>query len=399
MSEGKARPKVLHIITRLIVGGAQWNTLYTCRGLNEGGRFDAVILSGKPIGSEGELVSKAEEFGIEVVLLDDQVREIDPIRDVRAFIKMVRFIRKGNFQIVHTHSSKAGILGRLAGWVAGVPIRIHTVHGWSFHNQMSRVTRRAIVTLEKMLSIVTDAYIIVTRADQQKGREVGIGDDGKYILIRSGIDYSRFDGNCRGDDSLRKELGLDEECMLIGSLGRLSAQKSPLDFVRLAKGLSEEIENVAFLYLGDGPLRSDFEHLTSSLGLSEKVHLLGMRHDVNRVMGALDIYVHTSRWEGLPRAFLEATACGVPVVATAVDGAVEFFEDGINGFLVAPGDIPAMAVRVKELLLDHDLRQKIVERARERMGKEYSVESMVKEIETLYWDLLRKKGLIDSVCL
>jgi glycosyltransferase involved in cell wall biosynthesis len=302
---------------------------------------------------------------------------------------MIRFIRGGHFDIVHTHSSKAGILGRLAARIAGVPVRIHTVHGWSFHERMGRLNRRFNVILERVAARITDSLIVVTETDLDKGLQAGIGTNRQYALIRSGIDFGRFNGRDSEPDRRRVELGLRPDSFLVGTMGRLSPQKSPLDFVKMAEMLSRELENVEFIYLGDGPLRGEVERMIRSRGLMESVHLLGMRDDVERIIGLLDVYVQTSLWEGLPRAFLEATAAGVPVVATRVDGAKEFFEDGLNGFIVGPRDIDTMVQNVKRLLKDPDLRARIVKNAREKMGKEYSVDVMIEGIESLYRRLMR----------
>lgn len=379
---------VLHIITRLIVGGAQENTLYTAMRLDPA-RYQVEVISGPQTGSEGSLIEEAREQGVHLLILPELLRQISPVNDLRAFWRLFRILRQGRYEIVHTHSSKAGILGRLAAKLAGVPVIIHTVHGWSFHDYMPVLTRRTYMLLERLMARFSDALIVVAERDIRKGLDAGIGQPGQYHLIRSAIPLEFFDPARVDRQAARQELGIPANALVVGNVGRFSAQKNPLDWVRVCARIAREAPHVRFLLVGDGPLRAEVEALAAQEGLSGLVVMPGLRRDAARMLRCMDVFLLTSLWEGLPRVLPQAMAMGLPVVATNADGSAEAVKPGITGYLCEPGDFEGMAQRCLELLSNDGLRDLMGKRGRQAALDEFDLCDMLKDIAVLYDAKLR----------
>ena len=388
---------VVHIITTMELGGAQQNTLYTVSHLDPK-RYKAILLAGP----EGLLWPEARKFdAVSVYCIDSLQRRIHPIRDLIAvwsIFRILQRLKQHSRLIVHTHSSKAGLLGRLAARVAGVSVIIHSIHGYAFHNQKAGVMQRILIAVEWVMAQMTTRFIAVSRANIVQGEALGLFRRAKVNLIRSGIHSGprRF-----GDEdavSMRKSLGVNESAALVGMVACLKPQKAPLDFVQLAARVRDEIPDVRFLLVGDGELRSDVEMLIHTLGLERTVILSGWRRDIPEILNALDVFVLTSRWEGLPRVVLESLAAGIPVVATAVDGTVEVLEgiaEGTRGYLVAPGDLATMADRVIEILnCQPDAPTKL--RDDGVLPDEFDIDTMVRQQMQLYDELLRAQGMVEA---
>ncbi|MCX6354076.1 MAG: glycosyltransferase family 4 protein [Candidatus Aureabacteria bacterium] len=388
----KERIRVLHIITRLIVGGAQENTIATCHRIDRS-RFEVDLLTGPQLGAEGELVSTVDRRRVGFTVLPWLVRELNPLKDLMALVGIWRVIRRRRYAIVHTHSSKAGILGRIAARFAGVPVIVHTVHGWGFHDRMGRARRRSYIFLERVCGRFTDRLITVSARDTETGISLGIGVPERYVTIRSAIDIERFARTGRDAREIRKGLGMEPDIPIVGSVGRLSPQKAPQFFVKMAAKVLKSMPRINFLYVGDGPLRSEMEKMLRGLGIEERVVLAGLRPDVPELLAAMDVFVLLSLWEGLPRTVPQAMAAGLPVVASDVGGAAEVIRQGVTGFLVPPGDYRQAAEFVLRLLGDAGLRQRMGEEAKKSIPPEFSVSHMVNRIEELYVDLLRAKGI------
>jgi glycosyltransferase involved in cell wall biosynthesis len=386
--------KVLQIITRLIVGGAQEHVMYLCDLLDRK-RFQVKLISGPQTGSEGELITEVRKRNIDLVILPELVREINPTKDFLALAKLTKYIRKGNFDIVHTNSSKAGILGRLAAKLAGTPIIIHTVHGWPYHNHMGKRKRGLYVALEKWSEKFTHKLITVSDLNIEKGLADGIGNGKKYVTIHSGIDLDRFNASNVHRENKKREWNIDPSDRVVGSITRLSEQKAPADFVRMANEILKDNPKVSFLLVGDGPLRDEIRNLIDRLKISRKIIMTGLRHDIPDLLAVMDVFVLSSLWEGLPRVFPQAMAMGLPIVATNVDGAPEAIKDGVNGFLVPPKDSTALAQRALQLLEDPGLARKMGEAGRKMVYADFCIKGMVKKTENLYLELieneLRKK--------
>ena len=390
-TNGLKKLKVLHIITRLIVGGAQENTIYTCHLLDRA-KYDVDLLIGPQLGPEGELVSIVKKDRVALTVENSLVREINPVKDLMALLRLRGFIKKNGYDIVHTHSSKAGIVGRIAAWMARTPVVVHTVHGWGFHDHMHPLKRGLYVFLEKICRRISDRLIVVTQLDADAGMKYGIGVPDDYEKIYSAIDLDEFSSVNIDVEAKKKELGLAPNAPVVGCVGRLSPQKAPDIFMRMAAEVLKSNPRVNFLYVGGGPLRSDIEALIEELGIADRVVLTGLRRDVPELLHVMDVFVLLSLWEGLPRVFSQAMAAGLPVVASNVGGAAEVVHDGKNGYVVPPGDYQAPAQRVLELVADPQLRENMGAEGRKVADPDFDVHHMVRRIHELYQDIMKQKG-------
>lgn len=383
------RIPVLHPITRLIVGGAQENTMFTA-ALLDPQRYRVEVLSGPQTGREGSLIEEVRGRGIPLTIVPELVRQVHPWYDLLALGKLYRFIRRGRFTVVHTHSSKAGVLGRLAARWAGVPVIVHTVHGWSFHGHMHPLVRRVYIILERLAASFTDATIVVTTRDIDKGLRAGIGRREDYHLIRSAIPLDEFDPASVDRRGVREELGLPPDVPVLGNVGRFSPQKNPLDWVQVAGRVGRALPDCHFLLVGDGDLRAEVEAFLLEEGIAGRTVLTGLRRDVPRMMAAMDVFLLTSLWEGLPRVIPQAMAMEVPVVANRADGTVEAVAHGRTGFLATPGDLASLASSCLELLRDPDMRLAMGQQGRAYALLEFDVRTMVTQIAALYEELLAR---------
>ena len=384
------RFRVVQLITRLIVGGAQEHAIAAAEKLDPA-RFDSQLWTGAETGSEGSLLEDARRRGVRVRVLPHLVRRVDPVKDARVTLELARLFRQERLDLVSTHSSKAGIVGRLAARLASVPVVVHTVHGWGFHEHMPARTRRTYEVLERFLARHTDRLASVSERTTRAGLEAGVGRPEQYVLIRSGVPLERFhpDEACRR--RVRAGLGWPADGPVVGSVGRLSPQKNPLDFTRAAARIAATHPDARFLYVGDGPLRADIERELDATGLRDRVALAGLRDDVPDLLRALDVFVLTSLWEGMPRVVLQALATGVPVVAYDIAGIAEAVRDGRNGFTVPPGDVAALADHVIRLLDDDGQRAGLGRRAREDFDESFSEEGMLRRLDALYSGLLASR--------
>lgn len=382
---------VLHPITRLIIGGAQENTMLTAALLDKQ-RWAASIISGPQTGPEGSLIDEVRARGIPLTIEPALVREINPLKDLLALFRLVRFIKRGRFVIVHTHSSKAGILGRWAAKLAGTPVIVHTVHGWGHHDRQHPLVRQFYIWLEKLTRPITDKLIVVSPRDVDKGLQAGIGSPDDYVVIRSGIELDRFGHPCRPPADVRTELGIPTDAPVIGTVTRLSPQKAPLDFVQAMGIVAQHNPEVYFVMVGDGPLRPQVEARAAELGISSRLILTGLRRDVPELMAAFDVFVLSSLWEGLPRVLPQAMATGLPIVVTAADGNAEAVQDGVNGLLVPPGQPDDLAAAILRLLDNPALTRQMGDNGRIR-AVDFDAVTMVAQIDALYCQLLSQKGI------
>ncbi len=378
--------RVCHIITKLELGGAQKNTLYTVLNLDPA-LFETYLISGE----EGILDPEAvEKLGEKAIFIRTMKREINPIYDFLSLIKIAIVLRKIEPQIIHTHSSKAGILGRWAGFFAGVKIRIHSIHGFGFSPFHKFFVRLLFIFLERLTSLVTTHFICVSKNNLLEGIRLKIIKEGKVSVIRSGFEIDRFFNV--GVDKIykKKELGIPMGKKVIGIAACFKPQKAPLDFVKIAKKLRNYRDDLHFIMIGDGELRKKIEEEIIQSGLKENFSLLGWRKDVEEIFKIVDIFVLTSLWEGLPQVIPQAYATGVPMVVSEVDGNKEFVEDGINGYTFKPHDIEEASSKILKLIEADDLREKFVIEGRKKL-REFDVNLMVKLQEDLY------RRLLDSV--
>jgi len=381
--------RVLHVITRMMVGGAQENTMLSC-ALIDPALYPSTLLTGPETGLEGSLHEEAAARGVQVIVEPNLVRRISPWHDLMATLRLRRVMRAGRYDIVHTHSSKAGILGRIAARWAGVPVIVHTAHGWGFNDEQPWHIYWLYVVLERVCAPFTGALVVVGAPNRDKGLALGIGRPEQYRLIRSGIEVQAFRDVRTTRDDARRRLGLPADAFVIGSVGRLEGQKAPLDLLAAFVPVAAEHPEAHLVYVGEGSWRGELEAGIARAGLTGRVHLAGLRRDVPELLRAFDVFALASRWEGLPRVFPQAMAAGLPIVATRVDGAPDAVTPGENGWLVDVGDTAAMSKYLRALAGDPAMARRMGAAGRARVD-EFSVERMVDALAELY-DTLSTKG-------
>jgi len=387
----RPRARVAHLITKLEWGGAQENTLATVRGLARD-RFDPVLIAG----TGGILDPDAASIpGVRVLRVGSLVREIRPADDLRALRDLTSILREekrlaaGSPLVVHTHSSKAGILGRAAARRAGADLVLHSIHGFGFHDGQAAIPRGLFVGLERMASRWTDAFIAVSEENIRRGVRERIFARERCRLIRSGFETRRYLAGSR--ETGRRLLMLPPDVPVVGTVAVFKPQKAPLDFVEVARRVAAARPETRFVMVGDGDLRPAAERAVAAASLSSRFVFAGWRSEIPDLLRAFDLFLLTSRWEGLPKVVPQAMIAGVPVVATAVDGTREIVDDGRDGFLCAPGDVSALSDRVIRILsgasrIDPGFK-------RDRLLREFDQEEMIRAQERLYAELLAGKGV------
>jgi len=384
------RYRVAHVITRLCRGGAQENTFHTVR-LSDSDRFKVDLISGPTEGAEGSLEPAVEDAGVRILRVPNLVRRPSPIRDYLAYRHLVRLFREGRYDIVHTHTSKAGYLGRMAAARVGVPIIAHTPHGHIFFGYFGGLMTRFFVALERQAARHTDLLIALTETGQDEHLARGIGEHVQWRAIGSGIDLELFENVRANRDRMRIALGVDTDSVLIGAVGRLEPIKGIAYFVEAARAMAGKIPKAEFLVIGDGAERAALERAAEPLG--GRIRFLGLRSNVPELMAALDVLVLPSLNEGMGRVLVEAAAAGTAVVASRVGGVPEVVRDGETGILIAPGDASAIADAVTALCSDTEKRERFGITARERVAPQYGLNAMVASIEDEYTRLLNEKRL------
>jgi glycosyltransferase involved in cell wall biosynthesis len=379
--------RVLQLITMLELGGAQGLALDTVTRL-ERRRFAPQLAAGP-----GGLLDEAARTltGAPFTTVPHLVREVRPRDDARAFAELLALFRRVRPDVVHTNSSKAGVLGRFAAAAAGVPIVVHTVHGWGFHPWQSRRAHALYVALERAAARVTTQLVAVSEANARAGAREEIAPYEAFEIIRPGVHTARFAG-ARRSGGLRAELGLAEGAPLAGMVGCLKPQKAPVDFVRAAAHAAARVPGSHFVLVGDGVLRPEVEQAVAAAGLAGRFHLLGWRRDPEVVVGDLDLFVLSSLHEGLPMVIPEAMAAGVPVVATAVDGTPEAVRHGVTGLLCPPRDPGRLGEAIAALLAEPERRLRMGAAAAADAPR-WDVAEMVRQQERLYLRLAREAGL------
>ena len=391
--------KVVHIITRLDQGGSAENTFLTVSGL-DGGRYDVMLLRGlsreSRMGSlEAEVVERrleeASRRGVRVVTIPDLVRSVSPLRDLRAFVRIWNILRGEKPQIVHTHTSKAGFLGRWAAFLAGVPHIVHTPHGHVFWGYFAPVKTAFFIFLEKVSAFVTRRIITLTDQERKDHLSVGVGRQGKFRTVHSGVRLEGFLRPSVDPAEMRIRLGIPVDALVIGSVGRLIPVKGHIHLVEAVTSVMAERPGALLVFLGEVELRESLQRRASELGILDAVRFLGWRPDVGDVMAAFDIFAFPSLNEGMGKALVEAMAAGKPVVASRVSGTADLVVHGQNGFLVPPERPEALAARLQFLAANPEARRAMGEAGR-RMSAAYSAEAMVEKIDRLYGEILEDRG-------
>ncbi len=380
--------KIIHVITRLVVGGAQENTVATVLGLREKSGVEVKLISGPTTGPEGSLESEFKKSSELLEIVPELVRPIHPLKDFLALKKLERIFREQKPGIVHTHSGKAGILGRLAARRAGVPIIIHTIHGPSFGNFQNGLSNFIFRAAEKKAARATDHFIVVADAMKQQYLAAGIGRPEQYTKIFSGFPLETFLA-AKNDLELRKKLGLAPDDFVVGKIARLFKLKGHDDLFAIAPGLVQKNPKIKFLLVGGGEWRARFQNLAKTLGLEKHFIFTGLvpPNEVPKYVGIMDALAHLSLREGLPRALPQALAAGKPVVAYDCDGAREVCIENETGLLVQPGQHSHLAFRIFRLSKDKMLRERLGKHGQQYVRENFAVEKMVDAIYHLYLKL------------
>ena len=402
--------RVTHIITRLVVGGAQENTLATIKGLRERSAsgppatsLEVNLISGPTTGPEGSLEDEARKIFpfthrasriAPFTILPELVRPVHPVKDFIALRKLERILREQKPDIVHTHSGKAGILGRIAAKRAGVPIIIHHIHGPSFGNFQGALANLVFTAAERHAARVTDHFFCSASAMTKLYLAAGIGKPSMFTRIFSGFNLDPF-LNATNDLALRQQLGLDENHFVIGKIGRIFKLKGHADLVTAFAKILPQVPHARLLFVGDGALRGEIENQIRALGLDDKVIFTGLvpPGEVARYVGVMDCLAHLSYREALSRALPQALAAGKPVVSYDFDGADEVCLENETGFIVRTGDTDAAGQRLLQLARDPALREKFGRAGMTFVKENFSVEKMVDDQYNVYLKLAAERGI------
>jgi len=376
--------RVAHIITQLELGGAQQNTLYTVGHLNSD-LYEPILICGPG----GILDDEAKKGAWPTHFVRWLVRPVRPWKDVLALIAIYRLLREMKPHIAHTHSSKAGILGRIAAYVAGVPVIIHTFHGFGFTPEQPDWLRAFYVWIEKCCAFLSTHLIFVSKDNEEEAASLGIGKGKPASLIRSGIVIQEPPIL----SPLREELNIPTDAWVVVTVGNFKPQKNPMDVVKTAKAVLEKEPQVHFLLVGDGEQRAAVEHYVQIEGIASQIHFLGWRQDIYTVLAGANCFLLTSLWEGLPRALIEAAVARLPAVAYAVNGVKDILKDDETGFPIPPHDTALAAEKILWLKNNPFEARRLGARARAQVIKEFDIDTMVRAQEELYEQLYAKVPL------
>ncbi|MFH1441771.1 MAG: glycosyltransferase family 4 protein [Candidatus Omnitrophota bacterium] len=372
---------ILFVITKLELGGAQKHVLNLIDNLDKN-KYKIFIFTAQ----KGLLLSKhitRKEIIIRRSIFLD--RPIHPIKDLLALIELYFFIKTNKITLIHTHSSKAGILGRLAAKLAKVKIIIHTVHGWSFNDFQHSITKKIYIYLEKAMAKFSHKIIVVSHHDKQTGLNNKIGEDNKYQVIRYGINFNEFNNK---ESSFRTNNAIKDNELVVGTISCLKPQKCPQDFIKLAYLTLKLVPNIKFILVGDGILLKKVHKEITRFKLEKNIILTGWRHDIPEILSSMDIFVLTSLWEGLPISVLEAMLMSKPVIATDTGGIKEVIKQTKTGFLVKPHDIKNMVEILIALLKNKELREAMGENAKNYLNTDFQLQNMIKANQELYDKLI-----------
>ena len=384
--------RVTHVITRLIVGGAQENTIASVLGLNKKPGLQVNLITGPSLGPEGNLEQCFAENRSLMTIVPDLVRPIHPMKDLAALHHLKTIFRRTHPDIVHTHSGKAGVLGRIAAASVGVPLIIHTIHGPSFGPFQGFVANAVFTAAERFAGKRTDHFVVVADAMKQQYLAKGIGAPDQYTRIFSGFDVCQFQ-RPRDAAQLRTRMGLGSEDFVIGKVARLARLKGHDELIAIAPRLISQVPNVKFLLIGDGELRASLETTVRSLGLEKHFVFTGLVRpgEIPQHMATMDVLAHLSRREGLPRALPQALASGCPVVAYDCDGAREVCLPEKTGILIPVGDQEKLYSSLLLLAQKPELRKRFGSYGRKFVSENFESQNMVDELYSLYLKLLQRK--------
>ncbi|MBT3393005.1 MAG: glycosyltransferase family 4 protein [Elusimicrobiaceae bacterium] len=377
----KQKSKILYIITKLELGGAQKLVLYSAENLDKS-KFDTYLCAGK-----GGLL-KSDIKDDKIFYAKNLVRQISPVRDIFAVFELAKIIKQIKPNIVHTNSSKAGILGRIACKFSGLKDTkvVHTFHGFGFNSKQFFLIRYFYIWIEKLFAHFADTLIFVSKDNMETAQKYKIGKRNKHKLIRVGIEFETV--NINKSEKL-KELGIKENAKIITSIGNFKLQKNPLHFVKIANEVLKKHPNTYFLFIGDGELRKKTEKLIKHFDISKNCKLLGWRKDGAEILSISHLYIMTSLWEGLPMTLVEAFNQHLPSICYGTDGVNDILTTGHNGFLVERKNWQQSARYISKVLEDENLYEHLKQNVEGMNLEEFKIENMLKQTEILYTDLIK----------
>ncbi|MBI5958782.1 MAG: glycosyltransferase [Chloroflexi bacterium] len=381
--------RIMRIIARLNVGGPAIHVTLLTERLGPPD-FESTLVCGNIGPDEGDMAYLAEARGIQPVYIPELGRELSPLRDLKTLFKLWRLMRRLRPDVVHTHTAKAGFVGRLAAWLAGVPVRVHTFHGHVFHGYFSPTKTRLFLWLERFNARISSSLITISpRLRDELVQDYAIAPLEKFSVVPLGLELAPFAEMARHQGDFRARFNLPADAPLVGIIGRLVPVKNHELFLNMAARVRQAIPSAHFVIVGDGETRAAVEAQVSALGLENAVTFTGWQADVKPAYSALDVLVISSRNEGTPVSIIEALAAGVPVVSTAVGGVPDLLRGGAFGRLVPPDDPDALAAAVIATLADSPTDQKNI---RQAITAEYDISRLAADLAQLYRSLLATKA-------
>jgi len=384
--------KVAHIIARMIIGGADENTLFTMEGLDKN-KYEVDLITGEEF--DKDILNKVKNHPFDIIQIKGLKWKLNFLYDPIVFLKLIKLLKKKRYDIVHTHTTKAGILGRIAAYISGVPVIVHGLHGSTFQAFNSGLLNWLLFLFERLTGGFTDAYVSVSKVLSETYIEKGIGKKDNYYTVYSGMELTKF---YQARDKINykekyEELGINTGDFLIGNVARLETRKGHKFLIDAFKNVVEKQKDghVKLLIIGEGNKRENLESYVRELNLGEKVIFTGYREDVEELMALMDIFVLTSLREGLPRVLVQAAAVGMPSVAFNVDGVPEIIKDNYNGFLVEVKNVEQLENRILKYMNNKELVLLHGRNGREFIENKWSIKGMVDRIDKIYQKLITKK--------
>jgi glycosyltransferase involved in cell wall biosynthesis len=377
----------MNILARMNIGGPAIHVTLVTEKLHAPD-YESMLVSGTIDEGEGDMMYYAAQHGVRPLIIPELGRSLNPLRDLKTLWKLYRLIRQWKPHIVHTNTAKAGFVGRLAAWLAGAPVIVHTFHGHVFHGYFSPFMTQTFLWIERSAARLSDTLITLTHSLRQElSEKYHIAPREHFTIMPYGLDLDVFARVPRKQGTFRKQWKIAPEVPLVGIVARLVPVKNHALFLQAAAKVIQTIPNAHFMIIGDGELRAEVEAQIETLGLRKSVTVTGWTRDMAAVYADLDVKVISSSNEGTPLTFIEALAAGCPVVGTDVGGVAEFLEQGRFGKVTPPGDAAALAAAIIDTLQHPPdmpaIRATIIER--------YGIERLARDLDTLYRALLSKK--------
>ena len=384
--------KIAQLITRLDKGGSAEIVFHIAQNLDKS-KYEVTLVSGKTVNPIEKLSEYKTEGQFKLIYLDKLRREASPLGDFLAMCELFAVLKKKKFDIVHTHTSKVGILGRFAAFAAGVPIVVHNPHGHIFYEgfYLGHARVEIFKLLERLATKFSDKIITLSDIEKDDYIRLGFGKQGKFTTIHSGVDLERVLNSVEGPEKIKKEFGIPEGSPVIGNVAYLVPRKGHKYLIDAVPIILKKIPDAVFIMVGDGELRQELVMQARDLGVSDKIIFTGWRRDIPRILNIFDVFVFPSVSEGMGMALVEAMAAKKPVVASSVMGIKEIVKDGITGLLVPPADSQKLADAIVDILKDKTKATQFGENALKYVDPDFRLETMMSRLEALYAELISEK--------